>query len=137
MLEKKGQRRVLWRDSWKTRRFELRCARLRYLDGRGRAKVEVVVVGADDVPDRPGKRQHRFDARCEGGRTLALAAPSAADKERWLGALAAEEVNVERMKNAEPPMSAKMKRCVRMLTLYLSVPSTSHPSSEQSNVHVA
>eukprot|EP00937_MAST-01D_sp_MAST-1D-sp2_P004055 g4055.t1 len=87
-LQKKGQ----WRNNWLTRRFELRGSTLRYFVAGGgeMAAVQrgtVTVCGVEDVQPQRGRRPHRFDVRCQGGRTLALAAADAANKNAWVRAL--------------------------------------------------
>ena len=85
-LEKKGQQLV---KNWKMRYFVLEGNRLSYYAEErrpGTRKGTVRVRGVADVPDRPGKRQHRFNVLCDGS-VLAVAAGDSRDKAAWAAAL--------------------------------------------------
>jgi hypothetical protein len=51
----------------------------------GQTATTVRVTGAQDVQNRRGKRQHRFDFEvADGGAAVCCTAPTAADKTAWL-----------------------------------------------------
>jgi hypothetical protein len=93
-LEKKGARR----KNWQHRHFEFDPA-TRHLAYYAAAPVsaelkgEGTVSGVDDVPDRPGKRQHRFNIQLahhvQRNRPgpVEVAAESPAEKSRWMAGL--------------------------------------------------
>ena len=95
MLEKRGQ----WRRNWNFRFFQLDGCELRYFEPGSAAGApgeraaeplgRVVVLGVSGLPDRPGKRPHRLNIACHGGRVLAVAAHSAQAKDDWAAAFAA------------------------------------------------
>jgi hypothetical protein len=60
-----------------------RTKRVAYYDLKG----EGTVCGIDDVPDRKGKRPHRFNIQLAHERHVEVAAPSAAEKVRWIANL--------------------------------------------------
>jgi hypothetical protein len=95
-LEKKGARRI---HGWKRLYFSLdrttgvlttgSCS----ADGDaagvggagGQATTTVRITGAQDVQNRRGKRQHRFDFEvADGGAAVCCTAPTAANKTAWL-----------------------------------------------------
>jgi hypothetical protein len=93
-IEKKGHGIL---KNWKFRfmDFEPRSMRLRYFDSHeadaSKLKGEGIVIGCCDVPNRTSKRQHRFNIEVmisSGRSTLEVAAKSAEEKMRWMGALA-------------------------------------------------
>jgi hypothetical protein len=90
-LEKKGARRI---HRWKRLYFSLdrttgllACSSSADRDaaGAGGQATTVRIAGAQDVQNRPGKRQHRFDfVTTDGGVAMCCTAPTAADKTAWL-----------------------------------------------------
>jgi hypothetical protein len=90
-LEKKGARRI---HGWKRLYFSLdlttgllACSSSADRDaaGVGGQATTVRIAGAQDVQNRPGKRQHRFDFLiADGGAAVCCTAPTAADKTAWL-----------------------------------------------------
>eukprot|EP00937_MAST-01D_sp_MAST-1D-sp2_P003696 g3696.t1 len=99
LLHKKGHQRGVVSDSWKARFFvfDRNTRLLKYGADEAAALTrplgQCTVNGvAEDVKDRDGKRQNRFDLDChsaaKGAYCLQVSAPSFAEKQRWMGALA-------------------------------------------------
>ena len=74
-------------------RLKAATREITYRDGAGRVKGRATVVGVADVPERRGKRPHRFDLELErhadfpGLTWMAVRAYDAETKARWLDAL--------------------------------------------------
>jgi len=100
MFQKKaGKKRPGGGWKWRFFEFDTSAMCVSYYDSLGanssKLKGEGSVAGAEDVPDRPGKRPHRFNLKLDyhvqrkRACFVEVAAVSATEKDRWMAVLVA------------------------------------------------